>query len=58
MFNKMDTDGSGSLSFGELKKGLTAQTPGFISDTKFRELRMIYEQTDKDGDGKITYEGK
>lgn len=52
LFNKLDTDGSGALSFNELSAGLT--TMGIIISNK--EKHALMKKLDDDADGEISYD--
>uniref|UniRef100_A0A803M1X1 non-specific serine/threonine protein kinase n=1 Tax=Chenopodium quinoa TaxID=63459 RepID=A0A803M1X1_CHEQI len=51
MFDNMDTDNSGSITYDELKKGL-AELGSKLTET---EVKQLMEATDVDGNGTIDY---
>ncbi|CAO2836281.1 unnamed protein product [Amaranthus hypochondriacus] len=51
MFSNMDTDGSGSITYDELKEGL-ARLGSKLSET---EVKALMEAADQDGSGTIDY---
>lgn len=52
LFDKLDTDGSGSLSFNELSVGLT----NMGIEISHKEKHALMKKLDDDADGEISYE--
>ncbi|CAH8313208.1 unnamed protein product [Eruca vesicaria subsp. sativa] len=51
MFEAMDTDRSGSITYGELRSGL--KSPGSHSNLSLTEARKLMEAADVDGNGRM-----